>query len=70
MARQPMGSAAARFAACVEFSGNGVFRRKGDPEMDKYKVPLVDEERQQINEMFNKGKAAARKLTHASHALA
>jgi len=33
--------------------------------MDKYKVTLVDEERQQLNEMVKKGKAAARKLTHA-----
>lgn len=33
--------------------------------MDKYKVTLVNEERQQLNAMVNKGKAAARKLTHA-----
>ena len=33
--------------------------------MDKYKVTLVDEERQQLNKMVKKGKAAARKLTHA-----
>lgn len=33
--------------------------------MDKYKVTLVYEERQQLNAMVNKGKAAARKLTHA-----
>jgi DNA-binding MarR family transcriptional regulator len=33
--------------------------------MDKYKVTLFDEERQQLNEMVKKGKAAARKLTHA-----
>ena len=33
--------------------------------MDKCKVTLVDEERQQLNKMVNKGKAAARKLTHA-----
>jgi transposase len=33
--------------------------------MDKYKVILFDEERQQLNEMVKKGKAAARKLTHA-----
>ena len=33
--------------------------------MDKYKVTLTGEERQQLDEMVKKGKAAARKLTHA-----
>ena len=33
--------------------------------MDKYKVTLVDEEQQRLKEMVHKGKAAARKLTHA-----
>jgi len=33
--------------------------------MDKYKVTLLGEERQQLSEMVNKGKTAARKLTHA-----
>lgn len=33
--------------------------------MDKYKVTLLPEERQQLEEMVRKGKAAARKLTHA-----
>ena len=33
--------------------------------MDKYKVTLLPEERQQLEEMVCKGKSAARKLTHA-----
>jgi hypothetical protein len=33
--------------------------------MDKYKVTLTKDERQQLEAMVNKGKAAARKLTHA-----
>jgi len=33
--------------------------------MDKYKVTLWKEERQQLEEMVSKGKAAARKLSHA-----
>ncbi len=33
--------------------------------MDKYKVTLTADERQQLEELIGKGKAAARKLTHA-----
>lgn len=33
--------------------------------MDKYKVTLLPEERQELMEMVHKGKSAARKLTHA-----
>ena len=33
--------------------------------MDKYKVTLTTDERQQLEELIGKGKAAARKLTHA-----
>ena len=33
--------------------------------MDKYKVTLLSEERQQLEAMVGRGKAAARKLTHA-----
>ena len=33
--------------------------------MDKYKVTLTQEERRQVEGMVSKGKAAARKLTHA-----
>jgi Homeodomain-like domain len=33
--------------------------------MKKYRVTLNDEERQSLQEMLHKGKAAARKLTHA-----
>lgn len=33
--------------------------------MDKYKVTLAAEERQQLKKLIGKGKAAARKLTHA-----
>ena len=34
--------------------------------MDKYKVTLTADERQELEELIGKGKAAARKLTHAS----
>ena len=33
--------------------------------MDKYKVTLTADERQELEELIGKGKAAARKLTHA-----
>jgi transposase len=33
--------------------------------MDKYRVTLMEEERQELEQMVSRGKAAARKLTHA-----
>lgn len=33
--------------------------------MEKYRVSLTDEERDTLNDLLNKGKAAARRITHA-----
>jgi len=38
---------------------------KGESAMKKYIVELTSEERKELNELVSKGKAAARKITHA-----
>jgi transposase len=38
---------------------------EGESAMDKYVVELTSEERKELSELVSKGKAAARKITHA-----
>lgn len=41
------------------------FKKPGAAAMEKYRVSLTDEERDTLNGLLNKGKAAARKIVHA-----
>jgi hypothetical protein len=49
----------------VEAAGNGTALRYRNPPMEKYRVTLTDEERTALEQLISKGKAAARRLTHA-----